>query len=277
MKKIFLFAFIAFALNVKAQFTLEHTYDSAATWNYCTGNASQLMIVKFEVSGERYVKINRCGPGSISIYDMNHAFIKKISLAALPHSAGQVDVIIYLSEHLFDADPGIEFMYVSDSTVFSTTKIYNEDGSLLFTSNGIPNIIMNVHLQQYPIYNTSVGTKMILSYENGQAKVFSLSGTLTSAIQAANENILSQQSLVSNPYPNPSTQSATIDYQLPDHINRGEIVFYNLQGKEVKRFTVDNTFDSLHISATDISAGTYYYLLVTESGSSTGKKMVVIK
>lgn len=278
MKKLFLLAFIAFVLNAKAQFTLEHTYDSASTWNFCKGSLSQLMIVKFEVSGERYVRINRCGTGSINIYDMSHSLVKTIPLTGIARSqSGTIGHILYLSENLFNNDPKIEFMYVTDSTVFSTTKIYNEDGTLLFNENGIPNILPNIPLQQYPIYNTTTGTKMILSYENGQAKVFGLAGTLTTAIQSANHELENEQNLISNPYPNPTKQTTSIDYKLPDGINQGEIVFYDMQGSEIKRFKVDRTFDTLVISTDELTSGTYYYQLQTSKGISGGKKLLVIK
>ncbi len=55
-----------------------------------------------------------------------------------------------------------------------------------------------------------------------------------------------------NAYPNPTSNSTTIDYNLPDGVNQGEIVFFNLQGIEIKRFKVDKTFTSLFISTNDI-------------------------
>ncbi|MBI5219458.1 MAG: T9SS type A sorting domain-containing protein [Bacteroidia bacterium] len=64
---------------------------------------------------------------------------------------------------------------------------------------------------------------------------------------------------------------------LPNGINQGEIVFYDIQGKEIKRFKVDKTFNSLLISTADIPAGTYFYQLQTDAQNSGGKKMVVIK
>ena len=120
---------------------------------------------------------------------------------------------------------------------------------------------------------------MILSYANGQAKVFSLPGTLSAYIAEANNNLLAtqMQSSVSNPYPNPAVNTTKIDYTLQEGINEGEIVFYDLQGNEVKRFKVDKTFNTLLISTADIAAGTYYYQLQTAAQNSEGKKMVVIK
>lgn len=286
MKNIFFLALLVLGLNAKAQITLEYTYDSAATYNYCAGVASQLMIIKFEVSGERYVRINRCGK-FLSIYDLNHSLLKNISLAGLPQNFNsQVGPILYLSENLFNTDSQFEFMYIHDFTDSSgngshVTDIYNESLSLLFTDTSAAWIIPNIHLQQYPIYNTSAGTKMILSCSNsgssrGNARVFSLPGTLTLGIEHGNE-LLQQNNSLSNPYPNPTNSTTRIDFVFPDGVNQGEIVFYDTQGKEIKRFKVDKTFDHLLISTADIPAGTYFYQLQTSVASSQGKKMVVVK
>ena len=80
-----------------------------------------------------------------------------------------------------------------------------------------------------------------------------------------------------NVYPNPAVNSTRVNYELPKGANEGEIIFYNLQGNEVKRFKVDRTFESLLISTSDLAAGTYYYRLQTAAQSSEGKKMIVIK
>jgi len=273
MKKLLFIALIAFSINATAQITLEHSYDTAST---CPdgGLSNQLMIVKFEVSGERYVKINNI-TYTICIYDMNHSLQKTISFAGFP--CGNNSNILCLSENLFNLDSKIEFMYsgpTGPTTVY--TGIYNEDGTLIFSEPGAPIVKINTPLQQFPIYNTLVGTKMILSYPSGVAKVFSLPGTLSEDIEKANNYLLSQNS-VSNPYPNPAINSTQIDYAFPKGTNQGEIVFYNLQGKEIKRFKVDNTFSSLLISTSDLAAGTYYYQLQTTGQSSAGKKMIVIK
>jgi hypothetical protein len=88
---------------------------------------------------------------------------------------------------------------------------------------------------------------------------------------------LQRQSCFSNPYTNQKDGSTKIDYTLPPGENEGEIVFYNLQGSEVKRFKAGRTFNTLLISTKDIAAGTYFYQLQTAGESSGGKKMVVIK
>ncbi|OFX47283.1 MAG: hypothetical protein A2046_16410 [Bacteroidetes bacterium GWA2_30_7] len=83
---------------------------------------------------------------------------------------------------------------------------------------------------------------MILSYTNDHAKVFSLPGTLNTAIAEANGQLIqAQENRFGNLYPNPSNGKVTLQYQLPKGEQSGEIVLYNLQGAEVKRYKVDNT------------------------------------
>ncbi|MBI3503139.1 MAG: T9SS type A sorting domain-containing protein [Bacteroidetes bacterium] len=274
MKKYIIISLIAFATNTQAQITLEHIYDSAATWNVPSSKGSQLMIIKFEVSGEHYVKVNRA-QAVIDIYDMNHSLVKTISLAGVPTPSGVFDVL-YLSEHLFNLDDKIEFMYDTPVSGGFYTGIYNEDGTLLFSDTSLAWIKTNYEQQQLPIYNTSFGTKMILSCPNGQAKVFGLPGTLSSGIQEGNAALMQAQGL-GNLYPNPSTGKATLQYELPKGEREGEIILYNTQGAEVKRYKVDDTFNDLLLDNTQLQAGTYFYQLQTSKGSVGSKKMVVVK
>jgi len=283
MKNLIFIALIAFGINAKAQITLEHDYDSASTiYHGSPYVADQLMIINFEVSGERYVNINREGK-YISIYDMNHSLLKTINCSGFPLQYGiYMGQVIYLSEQLFNMDAKIEFLYgyVDQSTTPNTyyTGIYNEDGVLLFSDTGAPIVNVNTPQQQFPIYNTSVGTKMILSYDNGHAKVFSLPGTLTTGIQKGNAQLVQAQGgQFSNLFPNPNSGTVTLQYELPKGETEGEIILYNQQGTEVKRYKVDGAFKNIIIDNTQLSQGTYIYQLVTSKGAVGVKKMVVMK
>jgi len=278
---IFIIILAIIITNAKAQITLEHTYDTASTENLLVNDQNQLMIIKFAVSGERYVRVNRVSK-TICIYDLTHTLLKTISFASLPSNLnGFTGDVLYISENLFSTDSKIAFMYIyttlGGSFALYHTVILEEDGTVLFSDTCVAAIRTSYEQQQLPIYNTSVGTKMILSYRNRQAKVFSLPGTLSMSIQEANNVLIAAKSSVSNPYPNPNNGSTQIDYAFPPGVNEGEIVFYDLQGMEVKRFKVDRTFSTLLISTTDLAAGTYYYQLQTSAQNSGGKKMVVIK
>ncbi|MCK9613870.1 MAG: T9SS type A sorting domain-containing protein [Bacteroidales bacterium] len=275
MKNIVLVVMFIFSLNASAQITLEHTYDTASTYDL-----NQLMIIKFEVSGERYVKINIVNK-SIDLYNMNHSFLKSISYAGFPQNANNIPIILYSSESLFDNDNEIEFMYVYTTGTVSVphTRIYKEDGTLIFQADSMgPLVKVNTPQSQYPIYNTSYGTKMILSCTNGQAKVFSLPGTLTTDIAEANGQLMQAQSgQLSKLYPNPSNGAVTLQYELPNGETEGELILYNMQGMEVKRYKIDNTFSDILLDNTQLPAGTYFYQLQTSKGAVGTKKMVIIK
>ncbi len=278
MKKIFTLLSMLLISNIQAQITYIFTPDSGSTIGLIGGlpQQDQLMIVNFEVSGYQYVNINRHGK-YISIYDMSHTLQKTISMANIPTGSNCTGDVLYLSQHLFNADSKIEFIG-SCTNCFNGmpyyTAIYNEDGTVLFSDTAIPAIKPNTPVQQYPIYNTPNGTKMILSYTNGQAKVFGLAGTLTTAINKTSHSFAGS---MDNAYPNPTTGSTTVAYTLPQGLNNGEVVFYNQKGAEVKRFKVDNTFSNLQITTADIEAGTYYYQLQTGGNASSTKKLIVVK
>lgn len=276
MKYIIHIAMVAFCLNSSAQITLEQTYDSASTVP-TSGPSNQLLIINFEVSGERYVKINYVAK-TIYVYNMNHSLQKIISFAGFPSLGSSIN-ILYISENLFDLDSDIDFMY-SGPTGINTyyTGIYNEDESLIFSDTGAPVVKVNTPLQQYPIYNTIQGSKMILSFPNGEAKVFSLPGTLSTAIAEANGQLMqTQNGQFNNLYPNPSYGEVTLQYKLPEGEKEGELILYNMQGVEVKRYKVDNTFKDVLIDNSQLPAGNYFYNLQTSKGTVGTKKMIVIK
>ena len=208
MKKILFIAFVLLLSSTKAQFTLEHIYDSASVYNTCAGEVEQLLVVDFEVSGNQYVKINRCGQ-VIDVYNMSHSLVKTITLTSMLSSHPMGDVL-YLSQHLFNTDSLIEFMFTLPPNY---TGIYNENGVLLFSDTSAPLIHVNYPLQQYPIYNTSVGTKMILSCRNGQAKVFGLAGTLTTAIDRSSHTFAGNMGM-------PTQTPRQVPLPYPTHYHR---------------------------------------------------------
>ncbi|MBI3500440.1 MAG: T9SS type A sorting domain-containing protein [Bacteroidetes bacterium] len=272
MKNILLIMFFAFTINASAQITLEHKYDTASDYK-----DNILMIVKFELLGECYVKINREG-NNISIYDLNHSLIKTISFASYPPHVGNF-IVLYLSQQLFDTDSAIEFLYgYSSADGVVHTRIYKEDGTSIFIADSLFSWDeVSIPQQQVTIYNTPQGTKMILSHMgNDQAYVYSLPGTLSTGIQEGNAALMQAQGLGSL-YPNPSTGKATLQYELPKGETQGEIILYNTHGAEVKRYKVDDTFKDLLLDNTQLPAGTYFYQLQTSKGSVGTKKMVVVK
>ncbi len=285
MKKLLFVVILSFYMKANAQITLEHTYDTASTENSLVDDQDQLMIINFPVEGECYVRVNRVSK-NICIYDMAHTLLKNISFASYPSNITSLTGdVLYISENLFSTDSKIAFIYDYNRNDASTpsaalwnTVILEEDGTVLFSDTGLAAIRVNYEQQQLPIYNTPVGTKMIISYRNRQAKVFSLPGKLAAGIEEANAQLMQAQSgQLSNLYPNPSKGTVTLQYQLPEGEQEGELILYNMQGAEVKRYKVDNTFKDVLIDNKQLPAGTYFYQLQTSKGAVGTKKMVVIK
>jgi hypothetical protein len=266
----------ALSINASAQLTLEHTYSNAATWNFCNGNASQLMILELEQSGERIINVNRCD-GQIELYDINHNPVSTIDLSGLPMNPGNyLGDILYISENLFDTDPELEFMYIVQDSNYYLTKIYNHDGTELFSENGVAWIKPNFHQQQYPIYNTSEGTKMILSYQNGDAKVFGLAGTLSSGVYKQNQEQLDELNALSGAYPNPTNNSFRINYNLPLGTTRADIILYDIQGKEINRYPAKGTNGTIEIPTSGLAQGSYYYQLQSPNLKTGGRNITVV-
>jgi type IX secretion system substrate protein len=122
---------------------------------------------------------------------------------------------------------------------------------------------------------------MILSIQSNisnlhpRANVYGLPGFLSNSIQPVTNTFINE--MMENIYPNPSNGNTTIEFNLPQGVNTGQLVIYNMQGVELKRYTVDNTFHTLLLNNSEFHAGTYFYQLQTASGASGAKKMIVIK
>src|SRR5258708_3212558 len=139
MKKFFIVISLACILSCKisiAQIILEHVYDHGSSTT--TGEFSQLLMISFEVDGLRYVKIDRVN-NQMLIYDLNHSLTKTIMIpSSILNFTDGFDYVMYISQHLFDIDDGIEYLvaaYKTDSNYNSLWNVYvlDEDGSTLFS------------------------------------------------------------------------------------------------------------------------------------------------
>ena len=284
MKKLILICLLAIITlssrqTLKAQITLEHTYDTASLLDGGLGGGlNQLYMVTLEVEGMKYIKINYSGY-KIEMYNLDHSIFKIMDLSPFiaPYN---IDInLLFVSEHLFNTDDQIEYMICYEDSVGNFTwhtKIINESGNIIFSEDHqAPVDVIDIPQKQFPIYNTPNGTKMILTSDSSyKAFVYSLPGTLTTSIQPINNTLGNQ--MLENIYPNPSNGNTTIEFNLPQGVTTGELLIYSMQGVELKRYRVDNTFHTLLLNNSEFHAGTYFYQLITSTGASGAKKMVVI-
>lgn len=278
MKKIILFFAITFSLIAKSQVTLDTIYNDARI---------KLFMVNLEVSGMKYVLRGETqGNRFLKFYNLDHSLWKTIDLNPFPltpfppappspTSYNYNYDALYISENLFDCDNEVEFMYVSNSNWRWFTGIYNENGSALFTGDSMaPAIKLTIPAQFRPIYNTPGKTKMILSHMNGTARVYDLQCSLSTGIdQNRITSEIDQPEM--NVFPNPSVYESTITYKLPNGVNSGEIIIYDLTGKQIKSYAVDNTFSSILIQQNEMAAGTYVYTLKANGQIVDSKKIVL--
>ncbi|MFA4851811.1 MAG: T9SS type A sorting domain-containing protein [Bacteroidales bacterium] len=278
MKKILFIALLAYGMNAKAQITMEHHYPPVGIYTYLSYTI--LSTCEF-----KYYMVDNIG-NTLTLYNVDHSIYKSITIPPQPISSSNYYFISAVSNMIFDTDSStVEYILYGIDTIHTPPNnfylnIYTENGSILYadTAIEISGIIDNIQFfNPTRIFNTPTGLKLILQCMDGSSKVFSLPGELPQncpLMSGFNEN---NNFEMSNAFPNPTSEFITIPYTLPNSVNQGIIVFYNLIGNEVKRFKVDRTFNSLHISTTDLAAGTYYYQLQTAAQNSEGKKIIVIK
>lgn len=82
---------------------------------------------------------------------------------------------------------------------------------------------------------------------------------------------------VSKPIPNPLSNTATIQYYVPEEKQNAAINMYDLMGRLVKTYLINNKQQELIINAVDFANGIYIYTLQIDGAVIGKEKMVIIK
>ena len=272
-KTIYIIAFTLVALATKAQVTFEHTYSVSGS---TLGIPTDFRLVNLSVSGYKYCLFDEAVK-QVKIYNLNHSLWKTINI---PFSSpyGRIGTNPIVSEQLFNSDNLVEVMYGSyyfPHHNYDSLFVINENGTMIFSSIALNGIAQ--------VESDGTNFKLIIpDTTTTSVFVYGLSGTLPcnqcggfTGIAEPNSN--GSKQIISNPFPNPTNDKTTISYELPEGINQGKLVFYDVTGNIVKEFNVDSTFKDLQVSNSDLTSGTYYYQLQTSKGTSGGKKLIIIK
>ena len=83
--------------------------------------------------------------------------------------------------------------------------------------------------------------------------------------------------MITNGYPNPTNASFTVELQLPESFEEGVLVFFSLDGKELKTAEVTKGTTKVTFDHSDLPAGTYLYQLRNNNISSTPLQMVIAR
>jgi hypothetical protein len=269
-----------FFSKTKSQITLENIY---------TDTSINFGIINLESSGKKYFSLNGIVVNmgyktfELKLYNLDHSLFKTtvVDISLLLDTSSwdsyNVEGPFYITENLFDLDNEIEFMIEycgsADGLGQCGIGVVNEDGSILLNSD------VNYSFNRYIIENTSAGTKLIINNN-----VYSLPGRLPCSRPCSDSTITGKKisqnrGLTSDvkAYPNPTKDYINIEYELPNGARKGDIVFYDFQGREIKRYTVDRTFDYLKLKTDDLPKGMYIFNLQTAKGVSQSKKILKIE
>lgn len=262
MKTIFLATLIALTSTLSfGQITLEHTYGSAS-------NPAWIFATKLS-TGYKYCWVSKA-TNTLKIYNLDHSLFKEITFNP-PSNNYYVD---FVSDKLFDMNNKIEFMISSEYDNY--TQIINEDGTIISNLQGQVPFSTTSDFGPGPIINTADGTKMLLATSdqaNDQISyVYSLPGSLPTALLTPNENKYNI-----NLYPNPASDFIKINYSLPANVKIAKVDVFDMNGKIVKTYKVDKTFNDILIDTNDLSSGTYICKISSNKQEISETKFVITK
>jgi len=78
----------------------------------------------------------------------------------------------------------------------------------------------------------------------------------------------------SNPYPNPASVQAKINYNIPLSYNKATLILRNLIGTTVKEYELDNTQGRIVLDLADLDEGIYFYSLIIDGNVVLTRKLI---
>ena len=113
-----------------------------------------------------------------------------------------------------------------------------------------------------------------------QAILFAQNGSLPRIKQSGNQSDMGySQAILQQNTPNPFKQETTIAYRLPSDIQNAAICIYKLNGQQLKKYDLDTSVISDHITVdcSTFDAGMYIYALIVEGKVIDTKRMILTK
>ena len=269
MKNIMTGIFLMAGMTVLAQTSLntipEHTYTVSTS------------ICNLEKSGDKYFSMDVANM-QCKIYNTDHSIFRTINLA-VPTDYYLYN-IQYVSEHTFNQDDLIEFVYIyskynpTETSYYYTyeTRVINESGVELLKVAGAGHTEI--------IDTESEGRKfLVYVYDffqipaTTQTQVYALPDTVKP--EPLKSGPVHKRYRLGNPWPNPSSGLVNIPVKLPPDAEAGELILYNIHGQEVMRHPVDGDEELIILPGGILIPGTYLYKLDSGKGPSQGKKITI--
>jgi hypothetical protein len=255
--------FILVYSTLSAQITLEKTYNYSAT------------SVKFETLGYKYFLMD-VPNAECRIYNLDHSLFKTISLSVPPNC--YLADVKYLSENLFNNDPGIELVYTWYQYIPTQTSYYYQYGSRVAKEDG--SIILDIEGSRYVyLTQTEENTWKLFAYcydysvwpEKIWTSIYSLPGKPVFSKLLENEKM----GTALKAFPNPADNQVKIAYTLPEEIRDATLFLFDTSGKMVSRFSIDNHTDHLLLDISGFQRGMYHYFIEYGNQRTPSEKLVV--
>jgi len=123
------------------------------------------------------------------------------------------------------------------------------------------------HIWLYIDYSTDYGVTFTTYFHN-----------LDSTITSINNDY--ETDIVLRNYPNPFTDKTVINFQLPENPGIAELKIYDLSGKTIKEYSINNknqiTWNGTDENNRKVKSGIYFYCIKSDNYISISQKMIFI-
>ncbi|MFC2112251.1 T9SS type A sorting domain-containing protein [Bacteroidota bacterium] len=270
LKSLIMGLLLAVGMAVHAQPSLEHTYPVSVS------------VCNLEKSGIKYFSMDVTAQ-QCQIFNIDHTLHKFVSLTV------PADYYLYniqhVSQHLFNQDDLIEFVYIySKYNATETSYYYSYETVVINESGTVIETIPGAGHTEIKVAEDSSRKFLVYVYDffqipaTTQTMVYSLPDPPDPPdppVQTTKSGGIRNQHRLGNPWPNPSGGIVNIPVHLPPDVESGELVLYNIYGQEVMRKYVEGDEELLILPGGVLIPGTYLYKLQHRKGESQGKKITI--
>jgi hypothetical protein len=140
----------------------------------------------------------------------------------------------------------------------------------------IPVLVEGIKYQAMQLQNLQDQINTCCSTSNNLIKATGSLNTgqnIPLAMERASTN-LSKAELYQNE-PNPFSQSTTIKYNILETTKSAYVILYDMQGKQIKKYSLSKGSSQITVNANELSAGMYLYSLIADNKEVDTKRMIV--
>lgn len=122
---------------------------------------------------------------------------------------------------------------------------------------------IGISIVEYTYFNVDIpeeNVKIVVKYENTPANIY--------------ENIFSKI-LISDIYPNPTTNFVNIDFELPNEVTMANVRIVNLLGSIILEQQVNLTNNAIRVDVSGLNGGIYFYSFIVNNKAVSTKKLII--